>query len=59
MACRVRDNGVISWRQVGSNNRFDRDCEAISFGEVSGGSMIEINELRFGSRAPRRGQPER
>jgi len=44
---------------VGSNNRFDRDCEAISFGEVSGGSMIEINELRFGSRAPRRGQPER
>jgi len=44
---------------VGSNNRFDRDGGAISFGEVSGGSMIGIDELRSASRSPRRGQPGR
>ncbi len=42
-----------------SNNRFDRDGGAISFGRVGGGSMIKIKELRFASPAPRRGQPER
>ena len=41
------------------NNRFDRDRGAVGFGRDGGRSMIWIKELRFDSRAPHRGQPER
>lgn len=39
------------------NDRMDRDGGAISGGTVTGRSMMEMKELRFAPRVPRRGQP--